>query len=376
MAQVAQHNTEADCWIIVAGKVYDTTAFNKSHPGGGSSIFINAGTDTTEEFEAIHSKRAWSMLDEWYIGDLAPASADAPLPPPTPQETQAQRTSLDLARAAAQRWDGPMALDPKKRLPFKLLQRTELNHNTRLLRFALQSPQHVLGLPVGQHVFVSASIDGRLVMRAYTPVSVNADKSVFDLLIKVYFKGTDPEFPLGGAMSQHLDSLREGDTVDVKGPLGHIAYLGRGAFDISSAKVRATRVAMIAGGTGITPMFQLIRAMLDDAEDTTRIWLLYANRSEEDILLGAELGALAAAHPARFTLVHTLSRPRDAAAWTGSTGRVSAEMVAKHLPPARVEGDAAGDSALAFLCGPGGMQDSCYRHLYALGYPDERVLTF
>ena len=375
VAQVAQHNTEADCWIVVAGKVYDTTAFNKSHPGGGSSIFINAGTDTTEEFEAIHSKRAWSMLDEWYIGDLAPASADAP-PPPTPQETQALRTSLDLARAAAHSWDGPVALDPKKRVPFKLLQRTELNHNTRLLRFALQSPQHVLGLPVGQHVFVSATIDGRLVMRAYTPVSVNADKGVCDLLIKVYFRGTDPEFPLGGAMSQHLDTLRPGDSVDMKGPLGHIDYLGRGAFDISNAKVRATRVAMVAGGTGITPMYQLILAMLGDPADTTRIWLLYANRSEDDILLGAELDALAAAHPGRFSLTHTLSRPSNAAAWRGCTGRVSAEMVAAHLPPARVEGDASGDVALGFLCGPGGMQDACYRHLYALGYPDERVLTF
>lgn len=371
MAQVAQHSSEADCWIVVAGKVYDTTAFNKSHPGGGSSIFINAGTDTTEEFEAIHSKRAWSMLDDYYIGDLAPPSADAPpTPPPTPLETQAMRTSLDLARAAAHSWDGPLALDPKQRLPFKLLERTELNHNTRLLRFALQSPKHVLGLPVGQHVFVSASIGGRLVMRAYTPVSVNADKGVFDLLIKVYFRGTDPEFPLGGAMSQHLDTLRPGDTIDVKGPLGHIDYLGRGAFDISSAKVRVTRVAMVAGGTGITPMYQLLRAMLDDSADTTRIWLLYANRSEDDILLAAELGALAAAHPTRFTLVHTLSRP--SAAWTGCTGRVSAEMVTKHMPPALVDGDA----ALAFLCGPGGLQDSCYRHFYALGYPDERVLTF
>lgn len=378
MAQVAQHSTEADCWIVVAGRVYDTTAFNKAHPGGGSSIFINAGTDTTEEFEAIHSKRAWGMLEEWYIGDLAPAGADdaPPVPPPTPQETQALRTSLDLARATAHNWDGPLALDPKKRLAFKLLQRTELNHNTRLLRFALQSPQHVLGLPVGQHVFVSASIDGRLVMRAYTPVSVNADKGVFDLLIKVYFRGTDPEFPLGGAMSQHLETLREGDSVDVKGPLGHIDYVGRGCFDISNAKVRATRVAMVAGGTGITPMYQLIRAMLDDKQDTTRMWLLYANRSEDDILLGAELDALAAANPARFTLVHTLSRPSAAATWQGCTGRVSAEMLATHMPPARGEGDAAGDVALAFLCGPGGMQDSCYRHFYAMGYPDERVLTF
>ncbi len=347
--------------------MYDTTKFNKAHPGGGSSIFINAGTDTTEEFEAIHSKRAWALLDEWYIGELAPEAAAAA--PATPLETQAlQRTSLDVKR----QWGGPVALDARKRLPFKLLSRAELNHNTRLLRFALQSPEHVLGLPVGQHVFVSATVGGRLVMRAYTPTSVNADKGVFDLLIKVYFKGTDPEFPLGGAMSQHLDSLAVGDAIEAKGPLGHIEYLGRGAFHISGARVRASCVAMVAGGTGITPMYQLIRAALADAQDSTRLWLLYANRAEEDILLGDELAALAAAHPERFTLTHTLSRPRDAAAWRGCVGRVSLEMLTAHLPPAG-SGD---DAALAFLCGPGGMQESCYRHLYALGYADERVLTF
>jgi nitrate reductase (NAD(P)H) len=352
--------------------VYDTTAFNKSHPGGGSSIFINAGTDTTEEFEAIHSKRAWAQLDEWYIGELV-ASSDAagPAAPSTPLETQAvQRTSLDVAPRA---WGGPVALDARKRMPFKLLSRSELNHNTRLLRFALQSPDHVLGLPVGQHVFVSATIGGRLVMRAYTPTSVNADKGIFDLLIKVYFKGTDPEFPLGGAMSQHLDSLAVGDTIEAKGPLGHIEYVGAGVFDISRARVRASRIAMVAGGTGITPMYQLIRAALADGTDTTRISLLYANRAEEDILLGDELAALAAAHPARFTLTHTLSRPREGGGWAGCTGRVSLELLSAHLPPAR---EGADDVALAFLCGPGGMQDACYRHLYAMGYPDDRVLVF
>ncbi len=209
-------------------------------------------------------------------------------------------------------------------------------------------------------------------MRAYTPTSTNSDKGFFDLLVKVYFKGTDPEFPLGGAMSQHLDSLSVGDAVEVKGPLGHIEYLGKGAFELSGARASAKRLALIAGGTGITPMYQLIRAALSDAADETRIWLLYANRSEEDILLGDELAVLAAAHPARFTLTHTLSRPRDAATWKGCTGRVCADMVAQHLPPAR-ESD---DVAMAFLCGPGGMQEACYRHLYALGYPDERVLTF
>jgi nitrate reductase (NAD(P)H) len=357
--------------------VYDTTKFNKAHPGGGSSIFINAGTDTTEEFEAIHSKRAWAQLDEWYIGELVAEDASAAAPATPAMEAQAvARTSLDVSRAAARAWRGPVALDARKRLPFALLSRTELNHNTRLLRFALQSPAHVLGLPIGQHVFISASIGGRLVMRAYTPTSTNEDMGVFELLIKVYFKGTDPEFPLGGAMSQHLDALAIGDTIDAKGPLGHIEYLGRGQFEIAGARVSAKRIAMVAGGTGITPMYQLIRAALGDKHDATRIWLLYANRTEEDILLGAELAALAAAHPARFTLTHTLSRPAAPAAWAGETGRVSAGMVAAHVPPARSSDSAAADVALAFLCGPGGMQDACFRHLYALGYPDDRVLAF
>lgn len=70
MSEVAQHSTEKDCWIVVDGKVYDTTKFNHTHPGGGSSIFINAGTDTTEEFEAIHSTKAWGQLLDWYIGDV------------------------------------------------------------------------------------------------------------------------------------------------------------------------------------------------------------------------------------------------------------------------------------------------------------------
>ena len=374
MAEVARHNSEQDCWIVVSGKVYDTTKFNKLHPGGGSSIFINAGTDTTEEFEAIHSKKAWGMLDEWLIGDLAPDSSTAPeTPPATPPPTEQVRSSLDERRSAARRWAGPVALDPKQRLAFTLVQRTEVNHNTRLLRFSLQSAGHVLGLPVGQHVFVGAKVGGRLVMRAYTPVSTNADKGVLDLLIKVYFKDADPQFPGGGVMSQHLEGLAVGDSVDVKGPLGHIEYLGHGHFDVSGSRTHARRLALVAGGTGITPCYQIIRAVLADPTDTTRLWLLYANRSEDDILLGTELDALAAAHPERLTVTHTLSRPRgEGAPWAGRVGRICPDMCAQCLPHAQGDG-----AALAFMCGPAGMQDACQEHLkQRLGYTDEQVHVF
>ena len=44
------------------------------------------------------------------------------------------------------------------------------------------------GLPVGQHIYLSARVDGQLVVRPYTPVSSDEDKSYMDLVIKVKLK--------------------------------------------------------------------------------------------------------------------------------------------------------------------------------------------
>lgn len=70
MEQVKQHNNEKDCWIIIDKKVYDCTKFIPIHPGGTTAILINAGTDCSEEFNAIHSDKAKKRLATFYIGDL------------------------------------------------------------------------------------------------------------------------------------------------------------------------------------------------------------------------------------------------------------------------------------------------------------------
>jgi len=49
--------------------VYDCTPFLRDHPGGAESILINAGTDCTEEFDAIHSRKAKGMLKDYLIGE-------------------------------------------------------------------------------------------------------------------------------------------------------------------------------------------------------------------------------------------------------------------------------------------------------------------
>lgn len=97
-------------------------------------------------------------------------------------------------------------------------------------------------------------------------------------------------FPKGGKMSQLLDSLDIGDTIDIKGPVGEIVYLEPGQFLIKGQPRNATKLAMLAGGTGITPMYQVIKAVLSDPADKTECSLVYANQTEEDILLKQEVG--------------------------------------------------------------------------------------
>jgi len=52
-------------------------------------------------------------------------------------------------------------------------------------RFALPKPTDCLGLPIGQHISVCAEIDGKNIVRSYTPTTLDDDKGHFDLVVKV-----------------------------------------------------------------------------------------------------------------------------------------------------------------------------------------------
>ena len=62
---------------------------------------------------------------------------------------------------------------------------------------------------------------------------------------------------------------------------------------------------MIAGGTGITPMYQVANAILKDPTDQTELRLIFANVSADDILIQEELDAVAKQYP-RFKVLPSL----------------------------------------------------------------------
>ena len=69
-AEVAAHNTQDDCWIIVDDKVYDVTTYIAEHPGE-LSILNNAGKDSSVGFHGDqHGESVYALVEEYRIGNL------------------------------------------------------------------------------------------------------------------------------------------------------------------------------------------------------------------------------------------------------------------------------------------------------------------
>lgn len=106
--------------------------------------------------------------------------------------------------------------------------------------------------------------------------------------------------------STSLDDLAIGNSISVKGPKGNFVYQPNMCKEIGMIAGKYARVFIsYVGGTGITPMLQVIKAILKNPRDVTKVSLVFANVTEEDILCREELDSLA--KDPRFNVYYVLN---------------------------------------------------------------------
>ncbi|GCB18602.1 NADH-cytochrome b5 reductase 1 [Aspergillus awamori] len=242
-------------------------------------------------------------------------------------------------------------LNPGDFQHFTLKEKNDISHNVTVYRFALPRPTDILGLPIGQHISLAATIGGKEVVRSYTPISSDNEAGYFDLLVKAYPQGN---------ISKYLTTLEVGQTMKVRGPKGAMVYTPN----------MCRHIGMIAGGTGITPMYQIIKAISrnrprNGGNDTTQVDLIFANVNPDDILMKDELEQLAKEDDG-FRIYYVLNNPPEG--WTGGVGFVTPDMIKERLP-------APASDIKVLLCGPPPMVSAMKKATESLGYTKARPVS-
>lgn len=310
---------------------------------------------------SIHDGFAYQKLQECVLGILTQKAANF-------VKANAEAAAKERAESAKSR-DQDVVLQKHKWIPVKLRRRDRLSEDTRRYTFDLPSGFRDLGLGTCQHVQLGFHLKDKMVIRSYTPTKpllpdprktsggskqIDGDVSgeteeaqdgqgVFELVVKTYFPNSDQP---GGAMSNILDCIPEGEEVEIRGPTGEIVYNGNDKFVIEGEERVFTKVSLVVGGSGLTPAYALIaRAMLGPNEDI-QIRVVDANKTESDILLRNELDHFERESQGRLKITHVLSHPGDD--WNGMKGHVNTGVIKENLFPPE-EGSA------VFLCGPPAM---------------------
>ena len=247
----------------------------------------------------------------------------------------------------------------------KLLKRWKISETSSVLRFALPDESSPLNLATCACILAKADLpdrDGTIeaVIRPYTPISTNAQIGSFDMLIKDYGEN--------GRLSTHLCSLEEGDEISFKHIDANVKI--QAPFDFK-------KVCMLVGGTGITPMTQVLHAVLGDPTSTAEAVVLYGSRTSDDILGKDLLDSWDSSD--RLSVTHVLSNEPEESDWKGARGFVNKDLIQKNFPPPSDK------ESIIFVCGPPPMYEAlCGPRLDKevtgllgeMGYSDDQVFKF
>jgi nitrate reductase (NAD(P)H) len=293
------------------------------------------------------------MMPKYHIGSLDEAARSALA------ETEIEADPSAEPRAAF--------LQPKVWSKSTLTGKKIVSWDTRIFTFKLDHPEQALGLPVGKHLMVRLRdpVTREAIIRSYTPISEITERGIMEMLVKVYF---DTPGGKGGKMSQAIDSLPIGHFIEMKGPIGKFEYCGHGKCLVNEKPRQIKTFVMICGGSGITPIYQVFRAVMKNPDDPTNCIILDGNRLFEDILCKEELENLSSGNDHRCKILHTLTKAPDE--WQGLRGRITGKLVEEHCIQDKH------DETMVLICGPEALEKGMRVALREQGWHDDQLMFF
>ncbi len=164
----------------------------------------------------------------------------------------------------------------------------------------------------------------------------------------------------GGWASVFLNAeAKDRDSIEVFPPMGK--------FYATIDPSRAQHLVLIGGGSGITPLFSILKSALSE-EPESRVTLLYGNRDSASIIFAAELKALEKNYPNRLRVIHCLEKPETD--WMGLSGYLDSSTLMPILQSI-ITSDALPKDF--FLCGPAGLMDEAKQALNFLTVPRKQI---
>lgn len=234
----------------------------------------------------------------------------------------------------------------------------EFGHGSRVLRFNLPGATQSSGLKIGQFVSIRGEWDGQTLVGYYSPITLPDDHGVIGILVRVD-KGT---------LKDWLKALRPGDAVEMRACGGLVIERVPSLKQLQFEKEPIRRIAMIAGGSGVAPMIQIIRAALKRPYVTSiqSLDLIYAAEDVGELTYRRIFDQYEKADPEHLKIHYVLNNPPPK--WTGGVGFVDRTVLAQCVPaPCR--------ELLIVICGPPMMQRVTKTTLIAMGHNPKRVRT-
>lgn len=193
----------------------------------------------------------------------------------------------------------------------------------------------------GQYIIAQLEINGKLIQK---PFSLSSSPTEYRF-IEFTKKFTGHEF------SDALQTMQVGDSLYMDGPFGSFTL-----------KEQEKKIAMLAGGIGVTPFRSMIQYSVDKELDNDII-LICSNRTEEDIIFKEDFDEMMRKKQ-NFSIVLTCTRPGRQ--WTGRSGRIDLVMIQNVIPDF--------SERLFYICGPPTLVESMRKLLQEMYIPDERIL--